>query len=66
MVENAAARIKEILQNARSQMEGKELKVHEDILDNCNKLMDYILQLIKQSDILQKEIVEMGRVSLLI
>ncbi len=34
-----------------------------DILDNCNKLMDFILQLIQQSDILQKEIVEHGRVS---
>jgi hypothetical protein len=58
MVSAAAARIKEILEQARNQMKGKELKVHEDILDNCNKLMDFILQLIQQSDILQNEIVE--------
>ena len=63
MVEQAAARIREILANARNQLTGNELKVHEDILANCNQLMDFILKLIQQSDILQKEIVEHGRVS---
>ena len=64
MVEQAAARIREILANARNQLTGNELKVHEDILANCNQLMDFILKLIQQSDILQKEIVEHGRVSI--
>ena len=63
MVEQAAARIREILANARNQLTGNELKVHEDILANCNQLMDFILKLIQQSDIVQKEIVEHGRVS---
>ena len=44
-------------------MTGVELKVHENILDKCTDLMGYILQLIKQSDQLQREIVEAGRVS---
>ena len=44
MVEQAAARIREILANARKQLTGNELKVHEDILANCNQLMDFILK----------------------
>ena len=63
MIEQAAARIREMLSHAKQELSGVELKVHENILDKCTDLMNYILQLIKQSDQLQREIVEAGRVS---
>ena len=64
MIEQAASRIREMLSHAKQELSGVELKVHENILDKCTDLMNYILQLIKQSDQLQREIVEAGRVSL--
>ena len=63
MIEQAASRIREMLSHAKQELSGVELKVHENILDKCTDLMNYILQLIKQSDQLQREIVEAGRVS---
>ena len=54
-----------IMEEARSRLSGAELKVHEAILESCTDLMDLIRQLIQASDILQTEIVEVGRVSAL-
>ena len=62
MIEQAAARIRDMLNAARTEMSGVELQVHENILDKCTELMNAILALIKQSDQLQREIVEAGRV----
>ena len=64
MIELAAARIRDILSAARLELTGVELQVHENILDKCTELMNAILALIKQSDQLQREIVEAGRVCL--
>ena len=50
---------------ARNRFSGAELKVHESILESCTELMDLIRLLILASDGLQKEIVEVGRVSFL-
>ena len=49
------------MENARSRLTGAELKVHEAILESCTELMDLIRQLISASDLLQTEIVEVGR-----
>lgn len=61
LVEESAARIAALLQDARERMTGSELAVHEAILDSCTNLMDFIKQLIITSNKLQKEIVESGR-----
>jgi huntingtin interacting protein 1 len=51
-----------MLDKSRAADSGLKLKVNEQILDSCTELMKYIRQLVQKSRLLQKEIVEQGRV----
>ncbi|KAH0954789.1 hypothetical protein HN011_008832 [Eciton burchellii] len=60
-IEEAVARIQDMLDKSRAADSGLKLKVNEQILDSCTELMKYIRQLVQKSRLLQKEIVEQGR-----
>lgn len=51
-----------MLDKSRAADSGLKLKVNEQILDSCTELMKYIRKLVQRSRLLQKEIVEQGRV----
>uniref|UniRef100_UPI00358F16CE huntingtin-interacting protein 1-related protein isoform X2 n=1 Tax=Myxine glutinosa TaxID=7769 RepID=UPI00358F16CE len=60
-VEDAAARIEEMLNKSRAADTGVKLEVNERILASCTELMRAIKVLIQASKELQREIVESGR-----
>lgn len=60
-IEEAVARIQDMLDKSRAADSGLKLKVNEQILDSCTELMKYIRKLVQRSRLLQKEIVEQGR-----
>lgn len=60
-VEEAAAKIEKLLNEARERDEGVHLEVNEKILDSCTDLMNRIRVLIASSKELQREIVDTGR-----
>nr|XP_039248322.1 huntingtin-interacting protein 1-like [Styela clava] len=60
-IESAAARIEEMLREARERDTGVNLEVNERILDSCTELMQAIRALIISSKELQREIVNEGR-----
>lgn len=51
-----------MLDKSRAADSGVKLKVNEQILDSCTDLMKRIRKLVQKSRLLQKEIVEQGRV----
>lgn len=51
-----------MLDKSRAADSGLKLKVNEQILDSCTELMKYIRKLVQRSRLLQKEIVEQGKV----
>lgn len=51
-----------MLDKSRAADSGLKLKVNEQILDSCTELMKYIKKLVQKSRLLQKEIVEQGKV----
>lgn len=60
-IEQAAARIANMLASSREQQTGIQLEVNEKVLDSCNNLMKTIKILIEKSKALQREIVGQGR-----
>ncbi|KAL6428029.1 hypothetical protein ACFW04_008426 [Cataglyphis niger] len=60
-IEEAVARIQDMLDKSRAADSGLKLKVNEQILDSCTELMKFIRKLVQRSRLLQKEIVEQGR-----
>ncbi|XP_070154452.1 huntingtin-interacting protein 1 isoform X1 [Polyergus mexicanus] len=60
-IEEAVARIQDMLDKSRAADSGLKLKVNEQILDSCTELMKYIRKLVQRSRLLQKEIVEQGK-----
>jgi huntingtin interacting protein 1 len=60
-IEEAAAKIADMLASSRENFSGIQLEVNEKILDSCNQLMMAIRVLIEKSKALQKEIVAQGR-----
>ncbi|XP_020287825.1 huntingtin-interacting protein 1 isoform X1 [Pseudomyrmex gracilis] len=60
-IEEAVARIKDMLDKSRAADSGLKLKVNEQILDSCTELMKFIRKLVQKSRFLQREIVEQGR-----
>lgn len=52
-----------MLDKSRAADSGLKLKVNEQILDSCTELMKYIKILVQKSRLLQKEIVEQGKVN---
>ncbi|XP_014663998.1 PREDICTED: huntingtin-interacting protein 1-like [Priapulus caudatus] len=61
LVESAARRIEEMLNNSRKSDSGVTLEVNERILDSCNALMMAVKILIERSKDLQIEIATQGR-----
>ncbi|XP_053376325.1 huntingtin-interacting protein 1-like isoform X2 [Mercenaria mercenaria] len=60
-IEQAAAKIQEMLQKTRADNTGIQLEVNERILDACTDLMKCIKILVEKSRDLQQEIVAQGR-----
>ncbi|KAM0734366.1 Huntingtin-interacting protein 1 [Formica fusca] len=60
-IEEAVARIQDMLDKSRAADSGLKLKVNEQILDSCTELMKYIRKLVQRSRLLQKEIVKQGK-----
>lgn len=60
-IEEAVARIQDMLDKSRAADSGLKLKVNEQILDSCTELMNYIRKLVQRSRLLQKEIVGQGK-----
>lgn len=60
-IEEAVARIQDMLDKSRAADSGLKLKVNEQILDSCTELMKYIRRLVQKSRLLQREIVEQGK-----
>lgn len=60
-IEEAAARIEELLSNSRASDSGVKLEVNERILDACTALMKSIRLLVQRARQLQAEIVALGR-----
>lgn len=60
-IEQATAKLADMLASSREQQTGIQLEVNEKILDSCNKLMKTIKVLIEKSKALQREIVGQGR-----
>ncbi|XP_050459259.1 huntingtin-interacting protein 1-related protein isoform X1 [Cataglyphis hispanica] len=60
-IEEAVARIQDMLDKSRAADSGLKLKVNEQILDSCTELIKFIRKLVQRSRLLQKEIVEQGR-----
>ncbi|KAL4223742.1 histidine permease [Mactra antiquata] len=60
-IEQAAAKIQEMLQKTRQDNTGVQLEVNERILDACTDLMKCIKILVEKSRDLQQEIVAQGR-----
>lgn len=51
-----------MLDKSRAADSGVKLKVNEQILDSCTDLMKCIRKLVQKSRLLQREIVEQGKV----
>lgn len=51
-----------MLDKSRAADSGVKLKVNEQILDSCTDLMKRIRKLVQKSRLLQREIVEQGKV----
>lgn len=60
-IDEAAAKIEEMLRNSRTLDSGIKLEVNEKILDACTNLMKCIQILVQKSRILQAEIVSMTK-----
>lgn len=60
-IEEAANRIRDMLEKSRAADSGLKLEVNEKILDSCTELMKCIRQLVKKSRLLQAEIVDQGK-----
>ncbi|XP_034173603.1 huntingtin interacting protein 1 [Osmia lignaria lignaria] len=60
-IEEAANRIRDMLEKSRAADSGLKLEVNEKILDSCTELMKCIRTLVKKSRLLQAEIVEQGK-----
>ncbi|KAK3598340.1 hypothetical protein CHS0354_026598 [Potamilus streckersoni] len=60
-IEQAAARIEEMLHRTREDNTGIQLEVNERILDACTDLMKAVRILVEKSRDLQKEIIAQGR-----
>ncbi|XP_014214234.1 huntingtin-interacting protein 1 [Copidosoma floridanum] len=60
-IEEAAARIQEMLDKSRAADSGVKLEVNGKILDSCTDLMKGIRNLVKKSRFLQMEIVAQGK-----
>lgn len=60
-IEEAAARIAELMSKSRASDSGVKLEVNERILDACTALMNSIRLLVQRSRQLQAEIVALGR-----
>ncbi|XP_063972135.1 huntingtin-interacting protein 1 isoform X1 [Diachasmimorpha longicaudata] len=60
-IEEAAAKIQEMLSKSRAGDSGLKLEVNEKILDSCTELMSCIRKLVKKSRLLQTEIVAQGK-----
>ncbi|XP_058794250.1 huntingtin-interacting protein 1 isoform X2 [Phymastichus coffea] len=60
-IEEAAARIQEMLDKSRAADSGVKLEVNGKILDSCTELMMAIRNLVKKSRFLQMEIVAQGK-----
>lgn len=60
-IEEAAAKIEEMIKQSRDSDSGIKLEVNEKILDACTQLMKSIKLLVKKSRILQDEIVSAGK-----
>ncbi|XP_029035816.2 huntingtin-interacting protein 1 [Osmia bicornis bicornis] len=60
-IEEAANRIRDMLEKSRAADSGLKLEVNEKILDSCTELMKCIRMLVKKSRLLQAEIVEQGK-----
>ncbi|KAJ8687345.1 hypothetical protein QAD02_023139 [Eretmocerus hayati] len=60
-IEEAAARIQEMLDKSRAADSGVKLEVNGKILDSCTDLMKAIRILVKKSRLLQTEIVAQGK-----
>lgn len=60
-IEEAAARIENLLSKSKASDSGIKLEVNEKILDACTALMRSIRELVKRSRTLQAEIVALGK-----
>lgn len=60
-IEEAAAKIVEMLSKSRASDSGVKLEVNEKILDSCTNLMQCIRILVQKSRFLQAEIVSLGK-----
>nr|XP_012141822.1 PREDICTED: huntingtin-interacting protein 1 isoform X2 [Megachile rotundata] len=60
-IEEAANRIRDMLEKSRAADSGLKLEVNEKILDSCTELMKCIRKLVKKSRLLQAEIVDQGK-----
>ncbi|XP_046984239.1 huntingtin-interacting protein 1 [Schistocerca americana] len=60
-IEEAAARIEEMLNKSRAADSGIKLEVNEKILDSCTNLMKAIRLLVQKSKLLQAEIISQGK-----
>ena len=57
-IEEAAARIEQLLEESRRKHTGAQLEVNSKVLDSCTELVRAIRELVMRSKALQKEIVE--------
>ena len=56
-IEEAAAKIEELLEASRQKDTGAKLEVNEAVLDSCTELVKAIRELVKKSKLLQTEII---------
>ena len=57
-IEEAAARIEQLLEESRRKHTGAQLEVNSKVLDSCTELVRAIRELVMRSKALQREIVE--------
>ena len=57
-IEEAAARIEQLLEESRRKHTGAQLEVNSKVLDSCTELVGAIRELVMRSKALQREIVE--------